>query len=71
MFENFYDKLQPEFGEDNIQLYYTDIDSFYLCFETDNIVTDVKWLPKTKNKLFQLLMVVLDLKNLSDLWIRF
>ena len=42
MYETYYDKLQPYFGQENIQLHYMDCDSFVLSFETENIINDLK-----------------------------
>ena len=36
MYETYYDKLQPYFGQDKIQFLYMDCDSFVLSFETQN-----------------------------------
>ena len=42
MYETYYEKLQPYFGYENIQLHYMDTDSFVLSVNTKNIVTDLK-----------------------------
>ena len=42
MYETYYDKLQPYFGQENIQLLYMDCDSFVLSIETQNIINDLK-----------------------------
>ena len=42
MFETYYDKLQPYFGQKIIQLLYMDCDSFVLSIETQNIIPDLK-----------------------------
>ena len=42
MYETYYDKLQPYFGQENIQLHYMDCDSFVLSIETQNIINDLK-----------------------------
>ena len=42
MYETYYDKLQPYFGQENIQLHYMDTDSFVLSVNTKDIVTDLK-----------------------------
>ena len=34
MYETYYDKLQPFFGENNLQLHYMDTDSFVLSVNT-------------------------------------
>ena len=42
MYETYYNKLQPYFGEENIQLPYMDCDSFVMSIETQNIINDLK-----------------------------
>ena len=42
MYKTYYDKLQPYFGEKNIQLHYMDCDSFVLSIETENKINDLK-----------------------------
>ena len=42
MYETYYDKLQPYFGQENIKLHYMDCDSFVLSTETENIINDLK-----------------------------
>ena len=42
MYETYYDKLQPYFGQENIQLHYMDCGSFVLSIETENIINDLK-----------------------------
>ena len=42
MYETYYDKLQPYFRQENIQLHYMDCDSFVLSIETENIINDLK-----------------------------
>ena len=42
MYETYYDKLKPYFGQENIQLHYMDCDSFVLSIETENIINDLK-----------------------------
>ena len=42
MYETYYDKLQPCFGQENIQLHYMDCDSFVLSIETEIIIIDLK-----------------------------
>ena len=42
MYETYYDKLQPYFGQENIQLHYTD--SFVLSVNTKDIIKDLKYL---------------------------
>ena len=41
MYETYYDKFQPYFGEENIQLHYTDCDSMVLSIKTRDIVEDL------------------------------
>ena len=41
MYSTYYDKLQPYFGEENIQLHYMDTDSFVLSVNTQNIIQDL------------------------------
>ena len=42
MYERYYDKLQPFFGQENIQLHYMDTDSFILSVNTKDIIKDSK-----------------------------
>ena len=42
MYETYYDKLQPCFGQKNIQLLYMDTDSFVLSVNTKDIIEDSK-----------------------------
>ena len=42
MYETYYDKLQPHFGQENIQLHYMDTDSFVLSVNTKNIIKDLR-----------------------------
>ena len=42
MYEIYYDKLQPYFGQENIQLHYMDTDSFVLSVNTKDIIKDLK-----------------------------
>ena len=42
MYETYYDKLQPYFGQENIKLHYMDCDSFVLSINTLNIIKDLK-----------------------------
>ena len=42
MYETYYDKLQPYFGEDKLKLHYMDCDSFVLSIEIQNINNDLK-----------------------------
>ena len=40
--ETYYDKLQPYFGLENIQLHYMDTDSFILSVNTKDFIKDLK-----------------------------
>ena len=42
MYETYYDKLQPYFGHENIQLHYIDTDAFVLKVNTKDIMRDLK-----------------------------
>ena len=42
MYQTFYDKLQPYFGQGNIILQYMDTDSFVLSVNTKVIIKDLK-----------------------------
>ena len=42
MYETYYDKLQPYFGHEKIQLQYMDTDSFILSVNTKDIMKDLK-----------------------------
>ena len=42
MYETYYDKLQPYFGQENIQLHYIDTDAFVLSVNTKDIIRDLK-----------------------------
>ena len=42
MYDTFYDKLQPYFGLENLQLHYMDCDSFVLSLKTENVIKDQK-----------------------------
>ena len=42
MYETYYDKLQPYFGHESIQLHYMDTDSFVLSVNTKDIIKDLK-----------------------------
>ena len=42
MYETYYDKLQPYFGQEKSQLHYMDTDSFVLSVNTKNIIKDLK-----------------------------
>ena len=44
MYETFYDELQPYFGEENIQIYHMDTDSFVLSVNAKDIIKDLKHL---------------------------
>ena len=42
LYENYYDKLQPCFGEKNLHLQYMDTDSFILSVNRKDIIKDFK-----------------------------
>ena len=42
MYEVYYDKLQPYFGLENIELHYMDCDSFVLSIDTQNIINNFR-----------------------------
>ena len=42
MYETYYDKLQPYFGQEIIQLHYMDTDSFVVSVNTKDIIKDLK-----------------------------
>ena len=42
MYETYYGKLQPYFGQENIQLHYIDTDAFVLSVNTKHIIEDLK-----------------------------
>ena len=42
MYETYYDKLQPYFGQKNLQLHYMDTDSFVSSVDTKDIIKDLK-----------------------------
>ena len=42
MYETYYAKLQPYFGQENIQLHYIDTDTFMLRLKTKNFIKDLK-----------------------------
>ena len=42
MYETHYDKLQPSFGQENIQLHYIDTDAFVLSVSTNDIIRDLE-----------------------------
>ena len=42
MYETYYDKLQPYFGQENIQLHYIDTDAFVLSVNTNDVIKDLK-----------------------------
>ena len=42
MYETCYDKLQPYFGQQNLQLHYIDTDYMILCMKTQSIMKDLK-----------------------------
>ena len=42
LYERYYDKLQPVFGQEIIQLHYIDTDAFVLSLKTKDIIRDLK-----------------------------
>ena len=42
MYEKFYDNIQLYFGQDNIQLHYTDTDGMILSMKTQNVIKDLE-----------------------------
>ena len=42
MIENYYDKLQPYFGLEHLQLHYKDTDGVFLSMRTESITNDLK-----------------------------
>ena len=42
MYETSYDELQPFFGQENLQLHFTDTDSFVRSISTKDIIKDLK-----------------------------
>ena len=55
MYETYYDKLQPYFGQENNHLHFIDTDAFVLSVNTKDIIRDVKNLE-----------VISDFSNLHD-----
>ena len=42
MYETYYDRLQPYFGQENLQLHYIDTDGMFLSMKTKDIIKDLK-----------------------------
>ena len=42
MYETYYDKLQPYFGQESIQLHYIDTDAFVLSVNTKDVIKIIK-----------------------------
>ena len=42
MYETYYDRLQPYFGQETVQLHCMDTDSFILSINTNDIIRDLK-----------------------------
>ena len=42
MYETYYDKLQPFFGQKNLQLHYIDTNAFVLSVNANDIIKDLK-----------------------------
>ena len=44
MYERYYDKMQPNFGEDNLELHYLDTDAFIFSFKPiKSLIEDIKY----------------------------
>ena len=41
MYERYYDKFQPFFGDENLQFHYTDCDSMVSSVKTQDIINDL------------------------------
>ena len=41
VYESYYDKLQPNFGDKNMQLHYMDTDSFVISLNTKDNIKDL------------------------------
>ena len=46
MYETYYDNIQPYFGQENLQLLYSDTDGMILSMRTENIIEDLKKIEK-------------------------
>ena len=46
MYETYYDKLQPYFGMEKVQLHYMDTDSFTLSVDTEDHIKELRNLEK-------------------------
>ena len=42
IYETYYETLQPFFGQENLQLHFTDTDGMILSIKTGNIINDLK-----------------------------
>ena len=42
MYATYYDTLQPNFGQENLQLHYIDTDGMILSINTKDIINDLK-----------------------------
>ena len=42
MYQTYYDRLQPYFGQENLQLHYIDTDGMFLSIKTKDIIKDLK-----------------------------
>ena len=49
LYETYYDKLQPYYGMENIQLHFMDCDSFVLSIKKENIIKGLKKLEETSD----------------------
>ena len=55
LYESYYDKLQPYFGQEKLQLHLMDTESFMLSVNTKDIIKDLKILEE-----------LIDLSNLDE-----
>ena len=55
MYETYYDKLEPFFGQEHLQLHYVDTDGMILYMKTENIIKDLK---------------ILDIFLISVIWMK-
>ena len=55
MYETYFDKLQPYFGQEKIQLHHLDTESFVLILKTEKIIKD-----------FESLEDLFDFSNLNE-----
>ena len=41
LYDTYYDKLEPYFGQENFQLHYIDMDAFVLSVNTNDFIRDL------------------------------